>query len=141
MDSVTRRSDTSKLSYAEASRAPPSRPGKTNLHYSKFSASSPIVLNVQNKKAKHDSASEGVSANASVDLLLSRIEQLETNSQVMKTDKWENEMDKRLTEKMNQFKMQFDEKLEYMEAQTDQRLRKSEQLIVGKLHEMQTGSA
>jgi len=33
--------------------------------------------------------------------------------------------------------MQFDEKLEYMEEQTDQRLRKSEQLIVGKLHEMQ----
>ena len=137
VDNVTRRSDTSKLSYAEASRAPPSRPGKINLHYSKFSASSPIVLNVQNKKAKHDSASDGASANASVDLLLSRIEQLETNSQVKQTDKWEDEMDKRLTEKMNQFKMQFDEKLEYMEAQTDQRLRKSEQLIVGKLHEMQ----
>ena len=40
-------------------------------------------------------------------------------------------------EKMDQFKSQFEEKLEYMEEQTDQRFRKSEQIIVDKLQEMQ----
>ena len=136
-DSVDRRSDTLQLSYADASRAPPLRQGKMNLHYSKFSESSPIVLNVQNKKAKIDDEGNGVPISKNVELLMSRIEQLETNSRVLPTAKWEDEMDRRLTEKMNQFKLQFDDKLEQMEEQTDQRLRKSEQLIVGKLHEMQ----
>jgi len=136
MDNVIRRSDTSKLSYAEASRAPPNRQGKMNLHYSKFSESSPIVLNMQNKKAKRGSENDG-SQKSSVDVLMSRIERLETSAQELPNVKWEEEMNRRLTEKMNQFKLQFDEKLELMEKQTDQRFQKSEQIIVGKLHEMQ----
>ena len=68
---------------------------------------------------------------------MSRIERLETSAQELPNAKWEDEMNRRLTEKMNQFKLQFDEKLEFMEKQTDQRFQKSEQIIVGKLNEMQ----
>ena len=136
VDNVIRHSDTSKLSYAEASRAPPSKTGRMNLHYSKFSEANPIELNVQKKKAKIHSSNENTINTKHIEVMLNRLEKLEKDTKTS-PNQWENEMDRRLTEKMNQFKEQFDAKLEQMEEQTDQRLRKSEELIVGKLQEMQ----
>jgi len=136
VDNAMRHSGTSKLSYADASRAPPSKAGRMNLHYSKFSEANPIELNVQKKKAKIHSSDEKTINTKHIEVMLNRLEKLEEDSKTS-PNQWENEMDRRLTEKMNQFKAQFDAKLEHMEEQTDQRLRKSEELIVGKLQEMQ----
>jgi len=135
---VMRYSDTAKLSYAEASRSPPQRHGRMNLHYSKFSESSTIELNHQPKKTRTETV-QTAQERESFNVLLKRLEKLETNvtNSHSAPTTWENALNDRLQDHMNKFQKQFESKLSALETQTEQRMQKSEKLILQQLNEMQ----
>ena len=58
------------------------------------------------------------------------------NAQVS-SNEWMKAMEKRLTEKINDYREDFDAKLSALEKQTQVRMEKSEEMILGKLQEMQ----
>jgi len=137
MDAGIVKRDTKHKTYAEASKAPPQRKQKMNLHYSQFSAASTIRLNEQVKKAK---ISTGEDQN--LQMVLKRLDELEekNNESHPASQDWEEKLNDELNTKMAIFQKNFDKQMSDLEDKTEQRMKKSEDLIIGKLNEMQTNN-
>ena len=122
---------TKNKTYAEASREPPIKMNKINLHYSKFS---PKVVST----AAH------VQINA-LERVLERVSTLEkSGSNGMMTaerDAWESNLEQRMNEKMNEMQNKFDEKLLNMEQHTIKRMKESENIFMKKFEEIQTNQS
>jgi len=137
MDSAVRQVNTKYMSYAEASKAPPLRQNRMNLHYSQFSEASPITLNANVKKARTTSIKE-TQDNVKVEMILKRLEALESPStNQVQQNMWEENFNKKLQKQMHELQAQVEAKLTELECQTELRMQKSEEILLGKIQEMQ----
>jgi len=120
---------TANKTYAEASREPPTKLTRINLHYSKFSRPTTLRTNTyqgnETSQRNKDNASKGDDQGWKSD-----------HEQVL-SNEWMKDMEQRLTEKINDYREDFDAKLSALEKQTQARMEKSEEMILGKLQEMQ----
>jgi len=139
MDSAVRPADTRHMSYAEASKAPPLRQNRMNLHYSKFSEANPIKLNSQMKQARTSSSSKDVQNHPHMEMILKRLDALESPSttQQGQNNMWEKQFNDKLQKQMHEWQEQVDAKLSDLECQTELRMKKSEEILLGKIQEMQ----
>ena len=113
-------------SYAEASRGPPAKLTRVNLHYSKFSRPTTLRTNTyQNSSGNVGSETmqmkQGLSGASS-----------EKNSL-----EWMKSLEDRLAKKIDEYRNDFDKKLVELEHQTQERMEKSEGMILSRLQEMQ----
>jgi len=136
MDAGIAKRDTKYKTYAEASKAPPQRKQRMNLHYSQFSEASGIQLNEQVKKTKvnHNKEKE-----QELQMVLQRLESLEKKKDEPEhtNQDWEEKLNEKLNNKMAVFQKNFEMQMKTLESKTENRMKKSEELIIGKLHEMQ----
>jgi len=139
MDSAVRHVDTKHMSYAEASKAPPLRQNRMNLHYSKFSEANPITLNSHVKKARTSSSSKDDQDHTHMEMILKRLDALESPSysQQERNNMWEKQFSDKLQKQMDVMQKQVETKLSDLEDQTELRMQKSEAILLGKIQEMQ----
>jgi len=136
MDSGMEKKNTKSKTYAEASMVPPQRKQRLNLHYSQFSGASRVTLSDKAKKVKvhhNDDFQQNINE------VLQRIEDLETKrmDHEQKEIDWETRLDEELNSKMAIFQTNFEMQMGELEKRTDTRMKKSEELIIGKLNEIQ----
>ena len=136
MDSGIEKRDTRSKTYAEASMAPPQRKQRMNLHYSQFSKASGVKLSERAEKVKghhNDDFQQNIHD------VMQRIEDLESKrmDHAQKEVDWETKLDEELNSKMAIFQTNFEMQMGELEKRTDTRMKKSEELIIGKLNEIQ----
>jgi len=120
-------------SYAEASREPPLK-RVNQLHFSKFSTPNTIKLNSYDQeptKMMQPRLSE-------IQAVLDRLEALEKKAQSQPTPvNWEEEIDKRISDKIGVIRVEIDNQLQEFEHNTNERFKKSEEIIINKFQELQ----
>ena len=117
--------------YAQASRAPPMKMNKLNLHYSAFSPSPP------------PSDSQNLQIVSTLQQVLKRVESLESKKGNVNEDDQQliykrntESLEERLNQKMKELDMKFDTALTEIEEKTDQRMRESENMVMNKFEEL-----
>jgi len=120
---------TENKTYAEASREPPVKLTRINLHYSKFSRPTTLRTNTYqgSDMLQHDRGNVSKNNNQGEG----------SNIGLPTSNDWMKAMEDRLTKKINDYRKDFDAKLSDLEKQTQARMEKSEEMILGKLQEMQ----
>jgi len=112
---------TKTLTYAEASKQPPVKMTRLNLHYSKFSPKSPPPTTAHGLEITN---------------IATRLEALEKCNPVESHDpsrsQWSSELEKRMEEKMVELQQRFDAKMMEMERKTTARMEESEELFMKK---------
>ena len=124
MQSTTKISETK--SYAEASRGPPAKLTRVNLHYSKFSRPTTLRTNTYQNSSGHVSTGTMQTEQGPSEV------SGEKNSLA-----WMKSLEDRLAKKIDDYRKDFDQKLVDLEKQTQDRMEKSEGMILNRLQEMQ----
>jgi len=128
--------DTKIKTYAEASMAPPQRKQRMNLHYSQFSEASKVTLG---SKAKKIRVHNGDDLTQNINEVMQRLEKLEKKRiyPEQKEMDWEEKLNEELNSKMEIFQTNFELQMGELEKKTENRMKKSEELIIGKLNDIQ----
>ena len=136
IDQGIKKRDPKSKTYAEASMAPPQRKQRMNLHYSQFSEASTVTLSAKAKKVRVHHSDD---INRNIQEVMQRIEDLEKNriDPAPKEMDWEKTLNEELDSKMAIFQTNFEIKMGELEKKTENRMKKSEELIIGKLNEIQ----
>jgi len=121
--------------YAEASRGPPAKLTRVNLHYSKFSRLTTLRTNTYQN-------SSGIISTANEIMQKQHGSHETSNMQGDHKDEknsmaWMKSLEDRLAKKIDDYRKDFDQKLVELEKQTQDRMEKSEGMILNRLQEMQ----